>query len=547
MASQPQSLGQLNDFLAILKRRAWQITIPCGFGLAVGTFFAAVMPRVYTVHTQLEVHEMTPPISGRGFEATSIAREITNASFMIRAPERVRAAVEKQEWEDYAGLSAEEKFDYLSRVLKNINVQTVTTKTQQGSQFISIQYSDSDPQRSARFCNDLRDAYVNDIVKRGRDKALEDQKKLQELRKTKLDIYQDDERKLSELRKKNNLSLTQPAPGPKQARPEDPLFDTLTTTSARLQDVTTQLEAERANNKALHDSYEREPLESPVSAPTGGANVEQLIATIDADITTQKQLIISNGWKPAHSGYQTATARIEALEKRKADLMGSNLQPSVEITYGPNPKRVALAGKLQDSDQKIVALTASKKALESAVKDMKTKQIELTDVYRELSALENDVANTQAEFNDADLAYQHQKDFYEYISGAAGNPFEVIERAEPPKDPSSPIVALVIAGGAIIGLGLGLLTSVLAEFGRNAFRSVGDVARNMSVPVLGSTGLIVTRAEARNIAVRRIAVGLASLLLIGSVLWVTWAWTKHQSMLGTPLRDAINDLREKFR
>jgi uncharacterized protein involved in exopolysaccharide biosynthesis len=547
VASQPQTTGQLQDFLAILKRRAWQIVIPCALGISIGTFMASVMPRSFSVQTQLEVHEVTPPIGGRGFEATSISREIANAGAMVRAPERVRSVVEKQEWSDYAGLSREEQFEFLNKLISRIGVVPIVSKTQQGSQFITIRYADSEPQRAAQFLNDLRDAYVREMVVRGREKAKEDREKLQNFRKDKEQIFGETQRRLSELNKKYKLSPTQPSPGSNQQRAEDPLYTLVQAAQKDLTDAETQLKLEKQSNARLRDAYEREPDQVPEQLVSQGVSVDARIADIETQIANINRTIAEKGWRPAHSEYQRSQDTIRSLEEQKKQILGVGTTSTVETTYKQNPKRIALLRQLEESDAKIEGLTARVKTLEANQKELNAKLVELTDVYREVNQLAQERDNAQAAFTLADEAYQRQKDFYEYISGPPGNPFEVIERAEPPREPTSPIVPLVIALYGAVGLGLGLATSVLAEFGRNAFRSVGDVARSMSVPVLGAVGEIVTRSELRNRTVRRAAVGLASLGLIGAVLWVTWAYGNRQDLLSADLREAIHALQEKLR
>ncbi|MCK6446301.1 MAG: hypothetical protein L6Q99_07910 [Planctomycetes bacterium] len=548
MATQPQTQGQLQDFLAILKRRAWQIVIPCAFGVAVGTFVVSIMPKSYSVRTQLEVHEMNPPIAGRGFEATSIAREVANAGFVIKAAERVRAVVEKQEWQDYAGLSAEEQAEFLSKLIARISVpMPAVTKNQQGSQFITITYSDSEPQRAARFLNDLREAYVREMVSRGREQAKADREKLQEFRKKKEETLNDVVRRLTELQKKYKLSVTQPAPGSNRERPEDPLFNLLKATETRLDDAEAQLKIERELNAKLREEYEREPEVVPEQISTPGVSVADKVANLDQQIAAINNNLTEKGILPLHSEYQRAQDQIRTLEEQRKQLLGLGTTSSIETNYVQNKKRTDLRLRLDASDVNLSKLETTVKTLEGNVKELGAKQVELADVYREVASLSTERQTAEAAFLDADAAYHRQRDFYEYISGPPGDPFEVTERAEAPRLPSSPIVPLIIAMYGVIGLGLGLASSVLAEFGRNAYRSVGDVSRSMSVPVLGAVGEIVTRSELRNRTVRRAAIGLASLVLIGAVLWVTWAYANRQDMLGADLRDAIHALQEKLR
>jgi hypothetical protein len=67
----------------------------------------------------------------------------------------------------------------------------------------------------------------------------------------------------------------------------------------------------------------------------------------------------------------------------------------------------------------------------------------------------------------------------------------------------------------------------------------------MAAPVLGTINSIVTRSERRQSRTRRVLVGSASFLILGSLAFVTWAWAHDQDtgLLSPALRKAIEGLR----
>lgn len=546
MATADYNQGQLQDVLALFKRRAWQIVLPGAFGLALGVFFVALLPRSYKVSTQLEVHDVQAPIGGRGFDATAIQRELTKVSTIVKSRDRVRRIVEKQEWDDYLGADPDTQALYVDEVTARLSARTsATDKSMAGSQFVWMDYTDSDPQRAARFLNDVRDSFVQELVARGRDRAKEDLKKLQELRSEKEERYQDMERQLAELRKKYNLSLTQPAPGGGRQRNEDPLYQQLADTRVLLATVQQNLAQEKARNEILHQQYDQTPPELPEQLVAAGVDVQGRIAQIETDIAVRRQ--DQQGIKSIHSKFKRLESEIQQLEEQRRILLNQSAPPSVDVNYKPNPQRLALALDLQKSDQLLQTLAASERKLAEDERSFASRQQAMADVYREVTNLDTQVESTRTAFLDADQRYQVQKDYFEYVSGPQGNPFQVAARAEPPSEPDSPVVALVVGIFAIAGLALGLISAIVVEFGRNAFRSVGDVTRSMAIPVLGTIQAIVTRQERRNSLVRRAAVGLASVVLIGTILWITWAWDNRQSLLGPRLVDMIEGLRKMLR
>jgi len=88
---------------------------------------------------------------------------------------------------------------------------------------------------------------------------------------------------------------------------------------------------------------------------------------------------------------------------------------------------------------------------------------------------------------------------------------------------------------------------VVLEFSKNCFRTVADIGRVMAIPVLGSVDRIVTRRELRLGALRRVSVAAASLVFVGAILFVTWAWANDAKYLSQDVRDAIEGLRARLK
>ena len=74
-----------------------------------------------------------------------------------------------------------------------------------------------------------------------------------------------------------------------------------------------------------------------------------------------------------------------------------------------------------------------------------------------------------------------------------------------------------------------------------------DAAPVLVVPVLGSVDTILTRRDVRLVAARRVVVGVSSILLLASVVFVTWAWAKSPDLLSPTVREKIELFRSKFR
>ena len=132
------------------------------------------------------------------------------------------------------------------------------------------------------------------------------------------------------------------------------------------------------------------------------------------------------------------------------------------------------------------------------------------------------------------------------MKSAAGNPFNILRQAELPTRPTEPSVPLIILGSAVLGLALGLGGAFLAEYGRNCFRTVNDITRVMVVPVLGTVNTIVTSRERRRASLARLLIGGTTILLVGALGFITYAWEVNQSLLADDLRMSLESFRRAF-
>jgi hypothetical protein len=171
----------------------------------------------------------------------------------------------------------------------------------------------------------------------------------------------------------------------------------------------------------------------------------------------------------------------------------------------------------------------------------------LQDVYSQLAEKATQIENLRQTVNQAELRYAEKREQAIVIASPLANPFEITEEVTPPIRPTEPNPWLIIAFSVAAGFGLGIGLAVALEYTKNCFRSPHDISRVMVIPVLGTINSIITRRESRLRAARRTAVGLSSAVVILSVVFVTWAWQNHPTLLSQELRDTIEDVRSKFR
>lgn len=539
-----QGGNQITDFLDILRRRAWQIILPALAGVALGNAVATLVPRRYSTSTQIELRETNMPAAAEGRVAQSLMKDVASAEFHIKASERVRRVIEKLEWQDFTSLTPALQSNYLRATILRIKVRLVVNR-QGGSSFITIMYNDTDPERAQLFVNRLRDAYTSEVVERYRNDARAVRDAMQNQVALAQEAYRDKERQATELRRKHGLSNTQQAPGGGREREEDPVFTQLNQARKELAETTVQAATEEAALEVLRTQHAEAPREVPQAQIGGGLDYDGQVAKLEAEIQEYRDQQM--GLKPAHSGFQRAEIEIQKREEQITDLLSRAVRPTQEVHLVQNPRRDQLLTQIQTKELLLTQLKAQREQLQKTVTDLSEQHAELSLTYREIQQLDNEVARTRADYNQKAERYDNQRAFVELIDQPHANPFIVAEEAAAPTGHSSPKEWVLMGVGLLGGLALGLVLAVLGEFGHNGYRSVGDITRSLSMPVLGAVNTIVTREEARRLSTRKLMVTTSTLILVGAIAWVTWAYENSPSLLGSELTRFIDDLRMQFR
>lgn len=538
-----QGSNQIQDFLDIVRRRAWQIVLPALVGLALGNAVATLVPRRYSTSTQLELRETSLPSAGEGMVAQTLMKDVESAAIHIKAVDRVRRVIEKLEWQDFTSLTTPLQQDYLRDVLLRIKVKP-TVARRGGSSFITIGYSDTDPERAEQFVNKLRDAYTSEVVERFRNDQRAIRDTLQNQAALAQESYLDKEKQASELRRKHGLSNTQEGRGKGVA--EDPIFTQLSTAREELTNTILRLETESVRLTTLEQQYAEAPREVPQETTGSALGVEHELAQIEAEIRKWEDEKI--GLRPAHSNYRRAEDEIVKLQERFDSIVQRATRPVQEkVVLVINPKREQLRSQIDATNLAIAQLEAQKQQLTKTVTELSEQHADRSAVYRELQQLDNEVARHQTKYNNLAQRFDSQEAFVELISQQHANPFIVSEQATTPTEHTSPNELLLLAVGLLLGLGLGLLLAVAGEFGHNGYRSVADIGRSLAVPVLGVVNAIVTREESRQVGARKLMISTSTVVLVAAILFITYAYENRPSLLGPELTGFIDDLRQMFR
>jgi len=533
MAVPIEARGQFQEFLDVLRRRAWQISVPAVFVITIGSCLAVIIPRKFLAKTQLELRQVG---------LSPISKEGQNAKFQVKAPARIKKVVEELRNPVYQALLETDRREFLKTIDKNLDVQW-TAPGQQSSIFITLTYTDLNRGWAGTFLKALREDWTDDVLELDRKKLEEGVRRLGEERDKLLRNYEKEEDALADLKKRNGLSAMQSVPGTGILGGGDPEYDRLQAHKSLMSQIVTDLAERRGQiaykSKLLEKLPERITSEKIVPGSTHASEIRETELRI---LALEDKL---REYKPQHPNFQKLQIEIRDLERRREDLEGLVTASQLTTVMEENPQRAALRRQIEDAEAEVAALEAKRKSLaENILEETKVVQ-DRHQAFRDVSLAMERINRMKDALIETEGRYQLRVQDAELSKGPRSNPFVILEEINVPNKATEPNPWIVVAFSVVAGLGLGIGLAVLLEFSKSCFRSVYDISRVMATPVLGNINTIVTHRETRQRLTRRLAVGAASFLLLGSLCFVTWAWAQEQDsrFLSPPLRRAIEGLR----
>lgn len=544
MPAHAQSHSQVEEVLSLLQRRVWQVLLPAVLTCSVGVMLASLLPRKYETSTRLELVDQTLPLKQAGVESPGFASEVFAAQYQIRSFERVRRVLENLQWEEFETLPPDAQYRYVSRVIADIKV-TPTEVPKTKALFLNISYKDSDPNHAAQFLNELRDVYVAEKLDalRAQSVQLRDQMSAEVQKDT--EAYNKALEANEELQRLHGLAPTQQAPGGGRARENDPVIQQKNAAETELGKAQAELKKAESSWSKVNAQLESELSTVPAADPAAADTLTKRLEEIEDEIAAQKE--IQRGKTRQHRQHKIAQGEIEDLEEQRAELLQREKEPAPEVRHVPNPRRPKLVEQLAGYEVEIAGHKGRIAQLSDEVARLQASVADRTEASRRLRELDDQLEAAERALADSSKAYLAQNRLAQVLLAKEFTPFEVTEYAFPPASPSSPNVPFVIGSAAALGLALGLVFGLLAEFGRNAFRGPVDLGNVLPIPVLGVINEIATAAERRARSLRRTLVGTTTVALALAVLWITYAYQRHPRLLGPEVVGFLDDVRESLR
>jgi len=548
-----QAQAQIQDFVHVLKKRKWMILMPCLFFVTLGSAFAAIVPKKYRVDTEIEVKptRVQTDYQLRNPYESAAAREIPNATKHIKNNNRVRRVIEGdlENWPEYHRASKAVQRDIIESVVDDLEVDMdeKDKKAQVSSTFVRIIYRDPVQARAPLFLNQLREAWLEDVVawdltelKKERDAYFNQKAEAENALGGLQSLY-------FELRRELNLdprALVERQDG--RAGPDnDFIYAQLLTEHERRTEALQALESSRGQLEQLDELFDMEPEQVFEERRDDGVSYKKEIGTALAEI--DEHLAVRDRITPQNSRYKEIERDIADLRKRILSLEALERGGgSIQVTV-PNERKREF-GRLREEKQTELAgyarvIARADDRIQEYQKDIAGR----TKKYEDLHQLENQMRIAQEEFDVVARELARTERSVAILEEGSGRPYSIAKDAESDADAVEPNPWIIVALTALLGLAFGMFLALIVEYGSNSYRTVTELAGVMSVPVLGAIEPIVTHAELRKAQFRRAMVGFSTAILVGGIAWITYMYKFSPEKLPVEIQQALTTIELNLR
>lgn len=487
-----ENVKSLADIIAIVKRRRWYLLIPALLIFTLAAAAALLLPRTYKSTSTILIEEQEIP---KEYVTTTVTSYVEQRLQTIN--QRVMSSTKLLEiinrFNLYPELKDKKTVDEIvQKMRKDIKMDTIsadvvdprTGRPTAATLAFSLSYQGNRPETVQQISTVLASLYLEENLKvreqqtQGTSKFLEDEMGMVKASLTAV------EARIAAFKQRNIEAL------PELAQVNMQGLDR------------TENDINRLNDQ-LRTLKERE-----------GYLTTQLVSiapdSVDQDKTRLKELRVQLGnlrsrVSEEYPDVAKTKAEIAALEKRLKHGGSKAETPD-------NPAYIALSAQLASTRSEIDSVRRQIGQI-NRNREGYRRRIESTPRVEEgYKAMMMERDNLQAKYDDLSKKFMESKVAGGLEKQQMGERFTIIDAARLPEKPVSPNVPAILLIGLILGIGAGVGSAALREFGDKAVYSPEALTRATGLPVLASIPLIASEQEVVQVDSRK------RLMILGGVV-----------------------------
>jgi len=523
----------LQRYIDLVKRRRWRVVPVSILGLVIGGLVAFLIPRYFVAKTLL-LHSQLP--GGAKNSEYPFKQIVDTAKSSI--PLYVEEAVAELKWQEYTSADEFTRGQYARGVEERVKIfEQNSGDSDRLYATLSVEYRDTDGNRSEQLLNKLVEVWMmrrtSELREPARARALAAKTQAERAQLAVRQCRTD----------KQNLERQYGI---------DPQFSISVQRAEYGAQIERQIEAQGILSKqigaqaklAAAIGVDRDKLADlapripPVDALWFDAALKDKKIAPLAMMAAKKMMEFTSTFRPGTPNWYKAK---RDYERQVAYI--KQLLPKVPVDSEgmvPNPKHTDLRLKIELAEKDLVKVTAEIAAVEKSLAAEADRLSRLKDGYlvyenkldelREAEDARRSALADEAEANKFDV--ELTKDL----------PVKQLRRAVVPPVPTEPNIMVVASVGCLLGLLAAIGLILLFDFLQGSYKTLDDVERGLSVPVLGGISHLETKAEQQMASRSRRRVSLvaaAALLMVTSIVMVFYL---DPNRLPAVVRNVLNVL-----
>jgi polysaccharide chain length determinant protein (PEP-CTERM system associated) len=527
-------------YLRILWHRKWLVlsVFLSVFAMTVGVTYR--MPDVFTSSTLILVDPQKVPDS---YVKATVSGDVRNRLGTLS--QQILSATRLQKIIDSLNLYPIEKKtiareDVITKMRKDVNVSVVSDfGGSQDLQAFRISYSGREPRLVAQVANELATLFIDENLKAREQQATGTTEFLQsQLQQSRKDLEQQ-EAKLRDFRMKHIGEMPEQQNADLQILGQVQSQLQLTGEGlARAEQQKSYLQSMMTQTAPVVDIDESDP--RPTSTAAAGKTPASSVPAAPSKLASLRARLTTLQGRYGE-GHPEIRKLKQEIADEEASLGGAATITPSEVAVAapiesapavPRPRRAAappvqfvnpvLQSQLKTVEDEIAKHKQEQQRLNKLATRYQAKLEAIPVREQEIAALVRDYEISKAHYSQLLDKQLSAETATQLEIRQKGEKFTVLDPAQPAEKPSSPNRPLINTGGALAGLGLGLLLAVMTEFLGVSITAPEQVTEATGLTVLEVIPMIQTHADVRLRRKRLIwgtASGLAvSVLATGAVL-----------------------------
>jgi capsular polysaccharide biosynthesis protein len=543
-----QGSNQLLDLLRSLKRRRYQVIVPALLVSALGISFAVIVPKRFKVSTRVEISDRTRVETDerlRNPQEVAIRREASSASDHLVNFARVKSVIEGDlaSWPEYRQARSEgERVQFIrERILtRNLTAGPSNKDPKGGTIFIDATIYDEDKTRAAKFLQNLTESWLEEMRESDRSTLIKDSAELKRiLDDQEKDLKEKEDRYYAVVELLGQDPTATSGDGRRDA-PGDWTFRTLEKAKSDLVDVELQLGTAEFSLQQARERLAAEPPMVPKRVEVEAEGPEAKIERLEAEKEELEEKLAN--LRPSNSTYRRLKPQLDDVVRELQELKALEPESVVRIDEEENPRRGEYELDVRAKEDKVGLLRDQREELQARIAALEQETKARTQHHKHLEDLLNQVNEARIATNETRREWQARDKSLQMLDSSP-TPWRISQPPVPVMAGAQPNPWMISAASVVGGVALGIGLAFFSEFARSSYRSVGELAAVMSVPVLGAIDTIVTRRERRRLQLVRAMAGLSTAMIVGTIGWITYLWYSAPDRLPFELQDAIERLR----